>query len=85
MHQLPQQVLQLLLVHHAQHQIHKIQYHERESEKFVIRLLKSIFAGNYPLERKCHLRDHLIYIDQLSNQADETGDALAIYAVKRSI
>ena len=66
-------------------QIHKIQYHEQEAEKFVIRLLKSIFAGNYPLERKCHLRDHLMFIDQLANQADETGDALAIYAVKRAI
>jgi hypothetical protein len=65
--------------------IHKIHYHEQEAEKFVIRLLKSIFACDYSLERKCHLRDHLVYIDQLANQADETGDALAIYAVKRSI
>jgi uncharacterized protein len=66
-------------------QIHKIHYHEEEAEKMAIRLLKTIFTGNYPLERKCHLRDHLLHIDQLANQADETGDALAIYAVKRSI
>jgi predicted phosphate transport protein (TIGR00153 family) len=66
-------------------QIHKIHYHEQEAEKIAIRLLKSIFAGNYPLERKCHLRDHLLHIDQLANQADEAGDALAIYAVKRSV
>ncbi|MFZ2172052.1 MAG: hypothetical protein WAW61_20725, partial [Methylococcaceae bacterium] len=66
-------------------QIHKIQYHEQEAEKTAIRVLKSIFAGDYPLERKCQLRDHLLHIDQLANQSDETGDALAIYAVKRSI
>ena len=65
--------------------IHKIHYHEQEAEKIGIRLLKSIFAGNYPLEHKCHLRDHLLHIDQLANQADEAGDALAIYAVKRSV
>jgi predicted phosphate transport protein (TIGR00153 family) len=66
-------------------QIHKIHYHEEEAEKIAIRLLKIIFAGDYPLERKCHLRDHLLHIDRLADQADETGDALAIYAVKRSI
>ena len=66
-------------------QIHKIHYHEQEAEKIGIRLLKSIFAGDYPLERKCHLRDHLLHIDRLADQADETGDAIAIYAVKRSI
>ena len=66
-------------------QIHKIHYHEQEAEKIAIRVLKSIFAGDYPLERKCQLREHLLHIDQLANQADETGDALAIYAVKRSI
>jgi len=66
-------------------QIHKIHYHQEEAEKFLIRLLKSIFTGNYALERKCHLRDHLVHIDRLADQADETGDAIAIYAVKRSI
>lgn len=66
-------------------QIHKIHYHEEEAEKMAIRVLKSIFAGDYPLERKCHLRDHLLHIDRLADQADETGDAIAIYAVKRSI
>lgn len=66
-------------------QIHKIHYHEEEAEKIVIRLLKSIFADSYPLERKCHLRDHLVFIDRLADQADKIGDAIAIYAVKRSI
>ena len=66
-------------------QIHKIHYHEQEAEKIGIRLLKNIFSGNYSLEHKCHLRDHLLRIDQLANQADETGDTLAIYAVKRSV
>lgn len=66
-------------------QIHKIHYHEDEAEKKAIRVLRSIFSGDYPLERKCHLRDHLLYIDRLADQSDETGDAIAIYAVKRSI
>ncbi len=65
--------------------IHKIHYHQEEAEKIGIRLLKNIFAGNDSLERKCHLRDHLLRIGQMAMQADETGDALAIYAVKRSV
>jgi len=64
---------------------HKIHYHKQEVEKIAIRLLKGIFAGPSPLERKCHLRDHLLQIDRMAEQADETGDALAIYAVKRSV
>ena len=66
-------------------QIHKIHYHEQEAEKIAIRLLKIIFAGDNPLEHKCHLRDHLLHIDRLADQAVETGDAIAIYALKRSI
>lgn len=65
--------------------IHKIHYHKQEVEKIAIRLLKSIFDSQAPLERKAHLRDHLLQIDRLAEQADETGDALAIYAVKRSV
>jgi predicted phosphate transport protein (TIGR00153 family) len=65
--------------------IHKIHYHEEETEKLFIRLLKNIFGSNDGLDRKCHLRDHLLRIGQMSMQADETGDALAIYAVKRSV
>ncbi|MGZ8181836.1 MAG: DUF47 family protein [Methylobacter sp.] len=66
-------------------QIHKIHYHEEEAEKIAIRLLKNIFYCNFPLGRKCQLRDHLLHIDMLADQADEIGDAIAIYAVKRSI
>ncbi|MDD1611776.1 MAG: DUF47 family protein [Methylococcaceae bacterium] len=65
--------------------IHKIHYHEEETEKVGIRILKNIFGANDNLERKCHLRDHLLKIREMANQADETGDALAIYAVKRSV
>lgn len=65
--------------------IHKIHYHKQEVEKIAIRLLKSIFDSQAPLELKSHLRDHLLQIDRMAEQADETGDALAIYAVKRSV
>jgi len=65
--------------------IHKIHYHEDETKKIGIRLLKNIFSGNDSLDRKYHLRDHLLRIGQMAEQADETGDALAIYAVKRSV
>jgi predicted phosphate transport protein (TIGR00153 family) len=65
--------------------IHKIHYHEEETEKIAIRLLKIIFSGEDTLDRKCQLRDHLLHIKRLADQADETGDALAIYAVKRSV
>ena len=65
--------------------IHKIHYHEEETEKAGIRILKNIFGANDNLERKCHLRDHLLKIREMADQADDTGDALAIYSVKRSV
>ncbi|MGR9037011.1 MAG: DUF47 domain-containing protein [Gammaproteobacteria bacterium] len=65
--------------------IHKIHYHEEETEKLAIRLLKIIFNGEDGLECKCQLRDHLLQIKRLADQADDTGDALAIYSVKRSV
>jgi uncharacterized protein Yka (UPF0111/DUF47 family) len=65
--------------------IHKIHYHEEEAEKLFIQLLKSIFGRDGSLELKCHLRDHLLHIENTAKQADAAGDALAIYAVKRSV
>jgi hypothetical protein len=54
-------------------QIHKIRYHEQEVEKIGIRLLKSIFTGAYPLERKYHLRDHLVIFSSTSQKQFVTG------------
>lgn len=65
--------------------IHKIHYHEEETEKIAVRLLKNIFDSSCGLDQKCQLRSHLLMIEQMAKQADETGDALAIYAVKRSV
>jgi predicted phosphate transport protein (TIGR00153 family) len=65
--------------------IHKIGFYESEADEVVTRLHKSIFASSLSMGRKILLRDGLLAIDDLADLAEDTGDRLAIYAVKRSI
>ena len=62
----------------------KIAFFEREADKLAIRLARRIFASDLPLDRKMHLRDCLRSIDRLADLAEDVGDQLIIYAVKRS-
>jgi len=65
--------------------IHKIGFHESESDAIVLRMSKEIFGSDLPLERKRHLRFCLAKIDALADEAEDVGDRLAVYAVKRSL
>jgi predicted phosphate transport protein (TIGR00153 family) len=65
--------------------LHKVAYHEAEADKIAIRLSRQIFGSDLPLDRKLHLRRMVERVDQLADSADDAGDRLAIYAVKRSI
>jgi uncharacterized protein Yka (UPF0111/DUF47 family) len=45
---------------------------------------KDIFGSSLPLERKLHLRDLVDTIDLLADEAENVGDRLSIYTIKRS-
>jgi predicted phosphate transport protein (TIGR00153 family) len=64
--------------------IHKIGFYEREADRIAIRMKKNIFGSEIPLDRKMHLRDLVETIEQLADEAENVGDRLSIYAIKRS-
>jgi len=65
--------------------IHKIRFFEGETEKTAFRVIEQIFQSEMSLDRKLQLRGHVWLIDRVADRADDAGDALAIYAVKRSV
>jgi predicted phosphate transport protein (TIGR00153 family) len=69
----------------ARDHIHKIHFFERETEQTAVRIMERLFDSELPLERKLQIRGHIWLIDRVADLADDAGDALAIYAVKRSV
>ena len=65
--------------------VHKVNFHNREATSIALQGGRLIFDSDLPLERKLHLRDWLIRVRDLASNADDIGDQLAIFAVKRSI
>jgi predicted phosphate transport protein (TIGR00153 family) len=65
--------------------IQKIGFFESEADAVCIRLRKTIAASDRPLVEKRALRDGLMAIDRLADDAEDAGDRLAIFAVKRSL
>ena len=71
--------------HAARDHIHKIHFYEKSTQTAALRLIEQIFKSDLPLDRKMQLRGHVWLVDRLADMADNAGDALAIYAVKRSV
>lgn len=69
----------------ARDHIHKIHFYESETERTAHALMERVFQSDLSLDRKMLLRGQLWLIDRLADRADDAGDALAIYAVKRSV
>ncbi len=70
----------------ATNHIHKIAFWETEADKAATRLQKSIFADDtLDLASKMQLRDLARSIDKVADQAEDLGDSLAIYVIKRSL
>jgi len=65
--------------------IHKIGYYESEADRIGIRMRKALWDSDMPLDRKTYLDRAIIAVDQLANAAEDAGDRLAIYSVKRSL
>jgi predicted phosphate transport protein (TIGR00153 family) len=65
--------------------IHKIGFFEREADKIAIRLKKKVFDSDLPLDQKLHLRHLVDGVDKLPDEAENVGDELSIFTIKRSL
>jgi len=63
----------------------KIYFHEDESDHISISMKRAIFAADLGLDRKMHLRYFVDKIDGLADEAEDVGDWLSIYSIKRSL
>lgn len=65
--------------------ISKVMFYEKQADRICTRMQRAIFSSQLPLEVKIHLRYFVERIDELANEAEDIGDALAIYAIKRRL
>ena len=66
--------------------MHKVSYWENQSDKVSTRLQQKIFRRqDLRLSHKLQLRDFVIHIDQIADQAEDVADKLSIYVIKRSL
>jgi uncharacterized protein Yka (UPF0111/DUF47 family) len=63
----------------------KIRFHEHQADLINTRMQRAIFGSAMALEQKTQLRYFAERIDDLSNEAEDIGDALVIYAIKRRL
>ena len=65
--------------------VHKIGIFESEADAVSIRMKQSIFSSNLDLARKMMLRDFVNGLDRLADEAEDLGDELSIFVLRRSI
>ena len=63
----------------------KVAFHEEECDQIATRLKRNIFASDLKLENKIHLRYFVDKLDRLADEAEDVGDWLSIYSIKRSL
>ena len=63
----------------------KVDFYETEADRISTRLKTGIFASALPLERKIHLRYFAERIEDASNRAEDVGNDLAIFTLKRLV
>lgn len=69
----------------ARDHIHKIHFYEKETQRTALQLLEDVFRSELPLDQMMQIRGHVWFLHSLADLADDAGDSLAIYAVKRSV
>jgi hypothetical protein len=63
--------------------INEVRVFESETDKVALRLKKEIYGSDLSFERKTQLRDATNMLDRLADRAENLGDNLAIFAIKR--
>ena len=71
--------------HAVRNHVHKISFHEEEATTIGLRLGRRIYESDLPLEYKRQLLDWIVYLRRIASHANDVGDRMAIFAVKRSI
>ncbi len=64
--------------------VHKTSFHNKEATNLALKLGRTIFNSDLPLERKRQLRAWILALRDIASHADDVGDQLTILAVKRS-
>ncbi len=66
--------------------ITKIMFHEKESDRIGETLKRSIFKRQeLHLSHKIHITQFINYIQQIADEAEDVGDRVSIYTIKRMV
>jgi hypothetical protein len=64
---------------------HEISFHEKEATALALRLGRQIFESDLSLDHKQQLRDWLVQLRDIASHADDVGDLVTIFGVKRAL
>ena len=65
--------------------LNKVGFYEEEVDEIATRLKQDLFESELSLDRKLHFRYFVDKIDNLADEAEDAGDRLAIYSIKRTL
>ncbi len=65
--------------------VHKISFFENEVDELAVRLKRAIFDSALGLDQKLHFRYFVDALDELADDAEDAGEWIAIYTIKRSL
>ncbi len=65
--------------------LHKVYFYEKEADRLSDRLKREIFARDLDLAHKIHLRYFSLHIEDVSDEAENVADRLAISTIKRTM
>ena len=65
--------------------INEVRVFEDETDKLAWRIKRRIFAADLSFEKRTQLREAAAMIDALADKAENIGDSLSIFAIKRSL
>jgi uncharacterized protein len=65
--------------------INEVRVFEDETDKLAWRIKRRIFAADLSFEQRTQLREAAAMIDALADKAENIGDSLSIFAIKRSL
>jgi uncharacterized protein len=65
--------------------INEVRVFEDETDKLAWRIKRRIFATELSFEQRSQLREAVAMIDSLADKAENIGDDLSIFAIKRSL
>jgi hypothetical protein len=68
----------------VRHHVHKIGFYESEADAVAIRMKQLIFASTDDLAEKMMQRDFIDSLDRIADQAEDIGDRLSIFTLRRS-